>query len=110
LAIPVASPRQALALGLCHLLATFPVAAPEQTGPSHTQASESELVEPLSGRETQVLRLGAEGLTNQDVASRLFLSLNTVKAHSRNIYGKLDVRSRTQAVARARALGVLPFT
>ena len=65
------------------------------------------MVEPLSERELEVLELFAAGLTNQEIASRLFLSLNTVKAHSRNIYGKLGVHSRTQAVARARALGVL---
>ena len=44
------------------------------------------------------------------LVTRLFLSLNTVKAHTRNIYGKLGVHSRTQAVARARDLGVLPLT
>jgi LuxR family maltose regulon positive regulatory protein len=65
------------------------------------------LIEPLSEREQEVLGLLAEGLTNREIASRLFLSLNTIKAHTRNIYGKLDVHSRTQAVARARALGVL---
>jgi len=68
----------------------------------------SALVEPLSERELEVLQLITEGLTNREIASRLFLALNTVKAHTRNIYGKLGVRSRTQAVARARALGVLP--
>jgi hypothetical protein len=52
----------------------------------------------------------AEGLTNREIASRLFLALNTVKAHSSNIYGKLGVHSRTQMVARARALGLLPST
>ena len=54
-----------------------------------------------------MLQLVAEGLTNREIASRLFVSLNTVKAHTRNIYGKLGVHSRTQAVARARAVGVL---
>jgi ATP/maltotriose-dependent transcriptional regulator MalT len=52
----------------------------------------------------------AEGLTNREIASRLFLALNTVKVHARNIYGKPGVNSRTQAVARARALGILPST
>jgi LuxR family maltose regulon positive regulatory protein len=66
------------------------------------------LIEPLSERELEVLRLIAEGLTNPEIASRLFLSLHTIKAHARHIYGKLGVRNRTQAVAKARALGVLP--
>jgi LuxR family maltose regulon positive regulatory protein len=69
----------------------------------------SSLVEPLSERELEVLGLIAEGLTNQEIASRLFLALSTVKVHTRNIYGKLGVNSRTQAVAKARALGILPF-
>jgi LuxR family maltose regulon positive regulatory protein len=67
----------------------------------------SSLVEPLSPRELEVLQLIAEGLTNPEIAARLYLALNTVKAHTRNIYGKLGVNNRTQAVARARALGVL---
>jgi LuxR family maltose regulon positive regulatory protein len=92
------------------LLAAFPVAEAERTDPSKTRAPKSELVEPLSERELEVLQLIAEGLTNPEIASRLFLALNTVKAHTRNIYGKLGVNSRTQAVARARALGILPST
>jgi LuxR family maltose regulon positive regulatory protein len=78
--------------------------------PAPTPNRAQGLVEPLSERELEVLHLLAEGLTNREIASRLFLSLNTVKAHCRSIYGKLCVGSRTQAVARARALGVLPFT
>jgi len=95
------------------LLAAFPLARPEpaaereQATPSGTLARQSELVEPLSERELEVLELFAEGLTNQEIGSRLFLALNTVKAHSSNIYGKLGVHSRTQAVAKARALGLL---
>jgi LuxR family maltose regulon positive regulatory protein len=89
------------------LLAEFPIAEPEQTDPSKAQAPKSELVEPLSERELEVLQLIADGLTNQEIASRLFLSLNTVKVHTRNIYGKLGVNNRTGAVARARALGIL---
>jgi LuxR family maltose regulon positive regulatory protein len=65
------------------------------------------LVEPLSERELEVLRLISEGLSNPEIAQRLFLALNTVKVHTRNIYGKLDVHSRTQAVARARELDLL---
>jgi LuxR family maltose regulon positive regulatory protein len=78
-------------------------------GPSSVVRSPSlTLVEPLSERETEVLELIAEGLTNREIASRLFLSLNTVKAHTRNIYGKLSVHSRTQAIARSQELGLLP--
>jgi LuxR family maltose regulon positive regulatory protein len=90
------------------LLAAFPVDEPEQNDSLQTQATKSELVEPLSEREIEVLQLIAEGLTNQEIASRLYLSLNTVKVHTRNIYGKLGVNNRTQAVARARSLGILP--
>jgi LuxR family maltose regulon positive regulatory protein len=54
-----------------------------------------------------VLQLIAEGLTNQQIASKLYLSLNTIKAHTRSIYGRLDVNSRTQAAARARSLGLI---
>jgi LuxR family maltose regulon positive regulatory protein len=90
------------------LLAAFPMAEPEKAEPSRAQTAKPELVEPLSERELEVLQLIAEGLTNPEIAARLFLALNTVKTHSRNIYGKLGVHSRTQAVSRARALGLLP--
>src|SRR5882757_2356462 len=56
----------------------------------------------LSARELEVLQLMAEGLSNQEIAGRLFLSLNTIKTHSSNIFEKLDVRRRTQAVEQAR--------
>jgi len=92
------------------LLSAFSVVETEQTVPAKTLAPAQELIEPLSERELEVLQLIAQGLTNQEVASRLYLSLNTVKAHSRNIYGKLDVHSRVQAVAKARTLGLLPPT
>jgi LuxR family maltose regulon positive regulatory protein len=89
------------------LLAAFPVAEPEQTRSAQPRVAEFDWVEPLSERELEVLQLLAEGLTNREIAARLILSLNTVKGHTRNIYGKLGVHSRTQAVARSRALGIL---
>jgi len=65
------------------------------------------LIEPLSPRELEVLHLMAAGLSNQEMCERLFLALSTVKGHNRNIFGKLGVQRRTEAVARARELGLV---
>ena len=65
------------------------------------------LIDPLSDREMEVLQLFADGLSNQEIAERLIISLGTVKAHSSNIYRKLDVRNRTQAVIAAREMELL---
>jgi LuxR family transcriptional regulator, maltose regulon positive regulatory protein len=65
------------------------------------------LIEPLSQREMEVLRLIAQGFSNREIGERLFLALDTVKGHNRRIYDKLQVQSRTEAVARARELGLL---
>jgi len=89
------------------LLAAFPVEKPEQRQRTLLQSDEFELIEPLTDREIEVLRLIAEGLSRQEIASQLVLSLNTVKVHARNIYGKLGVHSQMQAVGKARALGLL---
>lgn len=61
----------------------------------------------ISKREHEVLCLIAEGHSNQEIADRLFLSLNTVKSHSSNLFAKLDVKRRTQAIQRAKDLGLL---
>jgi predicted ATPase/DNA-binding CsgD family transcriptional regulator len=66
--------------------------------------------ESLTQRELQILGLIADGLSNQDIAGRLVMSVGTIKWYSGQIYKKLAVRSRTQAVARARWLGFLPST
>lgn len=67
----------------------------------------STIVEPLSEREIEVLTCIADGLTNREIALRLTIALTTIKSHTRNIYRKLDVNSRTQAVARGKSLGIL---
>jgi LuxR family maltose regulon positive regulatory protein len=102
----------ALACGIApdyvrRLLAAFPLDEPEQATATKSKVDQSELIEPLSDREIEVLQLIAEGLTNPEISLRLCVSLNTVKTHTRNIYAKLGVHTRTQAVARGRALGII---
>jgi LuxR family maltose regulon positive regulatory protein len=65
------------------------------------------LIEPLSPRELEVLELVAQGKTNQEVGEELFISLSTVKKHLNNLFGKLTARNRTEALRRARDLGLL---
>jgi LuxR family maltose regulon positive regulatory protein len=106
------------------VLAAFPAAKPQQ--PIQRQADRTiepvpylpisssagllmsePLVEPLSKREREVLALMAQGFTNAEIAQHLIISAETVKVHTRNIYGKLGVNGRRQAVAMARAEGLL---
>lgn len=68
-----------------------------------------EPVEALSDREREVLQLIADGLRNKEIADTLVVSLNTIRYHTKNIYGKLGVNSRTQAVAVAKELGLLNY-
>jgi LuxR family maltose regulon positive regulatory protein len=68
---------------------------------------EATLPEPLTVREQEILGLIAAGLTNREIADQLVISAETIKTHTGNIYGKLGARSRTEAVARARALDML---
>jgi LuxR family maltose regulon positive regulatory protein len=91
------------------LLAAFPLTARHSTTPAsifRKQHSES-LVEPLSDREIEVLRLVAAGLSDRQAAEELVVAVGTVKRHLNNAYGKLGVHSRTQALARAAELGLL---
>jgi LuxR family maltose regulon positive regulatory protein len=76
-------------------------------GAGHPAPQPQALVEPLSGRELEILHLIAAGRTNPEIAELLYLSLNTVKWHAKNLYGKLHVGSRVEAVARARELELL---
>lgn len=61
----------------------------------------------ITQREYEVLQLIARGLSNQEIAAQMFVSLNTVKTHTSNLFSKLDAQRRTQAVERARALGLI---
>lgn len=79
----------------------------QRTSPTNGKTDDGLLIT-LSAREMEVLTLIAEGKTNQEISAQLYLALNTVKRHAYNIYAKLDVKKRTQAVSRARQLGLIP--
>ncbi len=87
------------------ILAAF--ASPLEVQVSKSISQQSGLVEPLSPRELEVLQLISQGLSNQEIGKRLFLALDTVKGHNRRIYEKLQVNRRTEAIARARELGLI---
>jgi LuxR family maltose regulon positive regulatory protein len=86
------------------VLDTFSVTAAANSPNSQSTG----LIEPLSARELEVLSLLALGKTNQEIAQQLIVAAGTVKAHTASIYRKLDASNRTEAVARARQLGLLP--
>ncbi|MBK8025020.1 MAG: response regulator transcription factor [Chloroflexi bacterium] len=94
-----ASVREQLALGTL-----FP-AHPHRH--AHSAPLHQDLIEPLSDRELEILQLMSDGLTNQQIAEKLTIVLGTVKAHNHNIFGKLGVGNRVQAIARARTLNLL---
>jgi LuxR family maltose regulon positive regulatory protein len=79
-----------------------------QLQPLKNASGTDPLVEPISPREIDVLARIADGCSNQEIAQALHLSLYTIKSHARNIYGKLGVKNRTEAVAKARFWGLLP--
>jgi len=87
------------------LLAAFlqPMVLPH----SAVSNQKSAMIEPVSERELEILRLIAQGLSNREIGARLFLALDTVKGHNRRLFDKLQVNSRTEAIARARELGLL---
>jgi LuxR family transcriptional regulator, maltose regulon positive regulatory protein len=103
-----------------HLLAQFDTELPGKTAvqekatfindqvASRAQPAQDALIEPLSQRELEVLHLMAQGCANQQIARQLIVATGTVKAHAASIYRKLDVANRTEAVASARRLGLLP--
>jgi LuxR family maltose regulon positive regulatory protein len=87
------------------LLAAFP--QPAAMPQSAVSIPQSAMVEPLSERELEILKLIAEGLSNREIGERLYLALDTIKGHNRRLFDKLQVNSRTEAIARARELGLL---
>jgi LuxR family maltose regulon positive regulatory protein len=106
-------PEQVRPAYLEQLLAAFPDAPGSPAKPSSLPAAVPQagtaqaLVEALSARELEVLQRIAQGDSNQAIADKLFITVSAVKKHTGNIYGKLSVNSRTQAVSRARQLGLL---
>lgn len=80
---------------------------PAATAHSKVNDAQFTMIEPLSQRELEVLQLISQGLSNSEISERLFLSLSTVKGHNYVIFDKLQVQRRTEAVARARELGLL---
>ncbi|MFS0556540.1 LuxR C-terminal-related transcriptional regulator [Brevibacillus sp. 179-C9.3 HS] len=90
------------------LLAEWKEEEPKSGGGKPNQPRHAEsLIEPLSERELEILQLIEKGLSNREIAQQLFLAISTVKGHNRNIFDKLQVQRRTEAVARARQLGLL---
>jgi LuxR family maltose regulon positive regulatory protein len=72
-----------------------------------SEKASASMIEPLTARELEVLQLIAEGHSNRAIAEKLVITVSAVKKHTGNIFGKLNISSRTQAVARARQLGLL---
>ncbi len=105
--------RRAASLGVApayvsKLLDALDAEAPMRRGPTGPASPTAQpLEEPLSEREREVLRLIAAGLSNRDIAQDLVLATGTVKKHINNIFNKLNVRSRTQAVSQAGEFNLL---
>lgn len=90
------------------LTAKKPATSPVLPGQEPVRPKEEVLEKTgITPREYEVLELMAQGLTNQEIADRLYVSLNTVKTHTSNVFGKLDAQRRTQAIQKAKALGLL---
>jgi LuxR family maltose regulon positive regulatory protein len=98
---------KSLAAYIDRMLAVLDAPKSAPTGHSLITLANGIIVEPLTEREIEVLKLIAMGLSNAEIAARLVLSTNTLKAHTQNIYHKLDAHSRLQAVNRAKEAGIL---
>jgi LuxR family maltose regulon positive regulatory protein len=100
--------RQAAAGGIAPAYAGRLLAAWTAESAAATPPPAAVLIAPLTPAELKVLRLIAEGCSNREITGQLVIALDTVKRHTSHIYRKLDVRSRTQAIVRARQLGLIP--
>jgi LuxR family maltose regulon positive regulatory protein len=89
------------------LLALLVDSTPAPIASTTSEGQDARLVEAISEREVEVLKLLADGRTNQEIAEAMFVSVNTVKSHLKNIYGKLGVHNRREAVSQARLLNLL---
>jgi LuxR family maltose regulon positive regulatory protein len=101
-----APPLRAYVESLVANNAAIPATSQPSAAPERPETTE--LVEELTEREKQVLELVAQGLSDKQIATQLIVATGTVKRHLNNIYGKLGVNSRTQALARARQVGWIP--
>ncbi len=100
--------RAIIAVGRGEITLPPSIAARALTALARGESATGDLIEPLSEREVEVLQLLAQGMTNKDIAQTLILSVRTVEAHLRNIFGKLGVRSRTEAALWATKHGYGP--
>ncbi len=100
------APRYTAKLRAAFAKTTEEQRAPE-TAPLPSVSAQPSLVEPVSERELQVLRLLASGLSNPEIAQQLYVAVSTVRSHAKSIYGKLNVHGRWEAVQRAKELGLL---
>jgi LuxR family maltose regulon positive regulatory protein len=89
------------------LLAVFAADGVASTSKSKMPTANQPLVDPLSEREIEILTHVAAGLKNKEIAAKLFVSINTIHYHTKNIYSKLGVNSRTKAIARAKELNLI---
>ena len=101
--------RDAIVRGCANLLAELDVAEPPKRAEAAQQAGPDgpRLAERLTNREDEILALLALGLTNQEIAERLFVSVNTVKGHVQGLFAKLGACNRNEAVSKARAFGLV---
>jgi ATP/maltotriose-dependent transcriptional regulator MalT len=86
---------------------TFQTSPHHPLSPSPSHPSPQPLVDPLTNRELDILELLSQRLSNKEISAKLFISPNTVKKHLDNMYGKLNVGSRRQAVEKAKKIGIL---